>query len=151
MKLGLRLPKHHYITITCKTRLQKNDTPIIDHINKIILSGVFFAVLRNQKLTLKVPNKNCSRQHFTFLLLSFEQNKAWFFMWILCLAEDSLETSSLIFSEKQWKKYLWLSSAAVVIGALRVNRNTKGWKAYVSLFNEKKREISSQQSCRDAT
>ena len=24
-------------------------------------------------------------------------------MWILCLAEDSLETSSLIFSEKQWK------------------------------------------------
>ena len=31
---------------------------------------------------------------------SFEENKAWFFMWILCLAEDSLETSSLIFSEK---------------------------------------------------
>ena len=29
--------------------------------------------------------------------------EAWFFMWILCLAEDSLETSSLIFSEKQWK------------------------------------------------
>ena len=25
------------------------------------------------------------------------------FMWILCLAEDSLETSSLIFSKKQWK------------------------------------------------
>ena len=25
------------------------------------------------------------------------------FQWILCLAEDSLETSSLIFSEKQWK------------------------------------------------
>ena len=43
-------------------------------------------------------------------------------MWILCLAEDSLETSSLIFSEKQWKKYLWMSSAAVMIGALRVNK-----------------------------
>ena len=42
-------------------------------------------------------------------------------MWILCLAEDSLETSSLMFSEKQRKKYLWMSSAAVVIGALRVN------------------------------
>ena len=41
-------------------------------------------------------------------------------MWILCLAEESLETSSLIFSEKQWKKYLWMTSAAVVIGALRV-------------------------------
>ena len=37
-------------------------------------------------------------------------------MWILCLAEDSLETSSLIFSEKQWKNIsdcrllqLWLA------------------------------------------
>ena len=38
-----------------------------------------------------------------FLLLAFKENKAWFFMWILCLAEDSLETSSLIFSEKTWK------------------------------------------------
>ena len=41
-------------------------------------------------------------------------------MWILCLAEDSLETSSLIFSEKQWKKHLWMPFAAVVIGVLRV-------------------------------
>ena len=56
-------------------------------------------------LTLKVPNKNCSRWHFNFLLSSVEENKAWFFMWILCLAEDSLETSSLIFSEKTMKKY----------------------------------------------
>ena len=54
-------------------------------------------------LTLKAPKKNCSRQHFNFLLLSFEENKAWFFMWILCLAEDSSETSSLICSEKQWR------------------------------------------------
>ena len=36
-----------------------------------------------------------------FLILLFLENKAWFFMWILCQAEDSLETSSLIFSEKQ--------------------------------------------------
>ena len=57
-------------------------------------------------LTLKAPNKNCSRLHFNFLLLSFEENKAWFFMWILCLAEDSLETSSLSFSEKQWKIFM---------------------------------------------
>ena len=27
-------------------------------------------------------------------------------MWILCLAEDSHEISSLIFSEKQWKKIM---------------------------------------------
>ena len=26
-------------------------------------------------LTLKAPNKNCSRRHFNFLLLSFEENK----------------------------------------------------------------------------
>ena len=82
-------------------------------------------------LTLKVPNKNCSRWHFIFLLLCLEENKAWSFMWILCLAEDSLETTSLILSDsletlsyflrKTMKKYLWMSSAAVVIGALRVN------------------------------
>ena len=47
-------------------------------------------------LTLKAPNKNYSRRHFNFLLLSFKENKTWCFMWILCLAEDSLETSSLI-------------------------------------------------------
>ena len=27
-------------------------------------------------LTLKAPNKNCSRRHFNFLILSFEENKA---------------------------------------------------------------------------
>ena len=31
---------------------------------------------QQQFLTLKVPNKNCSRRHFNFLLLSFEENKA---------------------------------------------------------------------------
>ena len=40
-------------------------------------------------------------------------------MLILCLAEDSREISSLIFSEKRTvKKYLLMPSAAVVIGAL---------------------------------
>ena len=37
--------------------------------------------------------------------------------------EDSLETSSLIFSEKQGK-YLSISAAAVVIGTLRVTIRT---------------------------
>ena len=40
-------------------------------------------------------------------------------MWILCLAEDSHEISSFIFSEKQWK-YTQDSSAAVMVDALRV-------------------------------
>ena len=57
-------------------------------------------------LTMKAPNKNWSRRHFIFLLLSFKENKAWFFMWILCLAEDSLDLSNLIFSEKQWKIFV---------------------------------------------
>ena len=71
-------------------------------------------------LTLKVPNKNCNKQHFNLFLSSFEDNKAWFFMWILCLAEDSLKTLSY-FLWKTLKKYLWMSSAAVRIGALKVN------------------------------
>ena len=32
--------------------------------------------LKIQILTLKAPNKNCSRRHFNFFLLSFEENKA---------------------------------------------------------------------------
>ena len=44
-------------------------------------------------------------------------------MWILCLAEDSFETLSLIFSEKLWK-----SSAAVVTGALRVKVNRYSYR-----------------------
>ena len=43
-------------------------------------------------------------------------DKAWCFMWILCLAEDSHEISSLIFSEKQWNEF-WILLTAVVIGA----------------------------------
>ena len=31
------------------------------------------------QLTLKAPSKNCSRRHISFLLLSFEENKACFF------------------------------------------------------------------------
>ena len=49
---------------------------------------------RTTVLTLKAPNKNCSRRHFNFFT-----------------AEESHEISSLIFSEE---------SAAVVIGAFRV-------------------------------
>ena len=55
-------------------------------------------------LTLKAPNKNCSRRHFKFYFY---------------FSENSLETPSLIFSEKQ-RKIFWMSSAAVVFGAFRV-------------------------------
>ena len=71
-------------------------------------------------LTLKAPNKNCSRWHFNFLLLSFEENKPWCFKWIFCLAEDSLETSSLISSEKQWKNIYKCRLLQSWFGALRV-------------------------------
>ena len=40
-------------------------------------------------------------------------------MWILCLAEDSYDTSSLIFTEK---KYSRLSPAVVVTGTLTIKR-----------------------------
>ena len=33
-------------------------------------------ILEDSYLTLKAPNKNCSRRYFKFLLLSFEENKA---------------------------------------------------------------------------
>ena len=45
-------------------------------------------------------------------------------MWILCPAEDSLETSSLYFLWKPMKKYLWMLSAAFATGALRVQRDS---------------------------
>ena len=62
-------------------------------------------------------------------------------MRILCLAEDSLETSSLIFSYlKNNEKYLWMSSAAVVIGAFRVNLlgfYSVIWTVDISKWNKK--------------
>ena len=51
-------------------------------------------------------------------------------MWILCLGEDSFETSSLIFFEKQWKNIYELSSAAVVIGSLRVKNTLSCFKCH---------------------
>ena len=37
---------------------------------------ILFEYVDCKMLTLKAPNKNCSRRHFNFLLLSFEENKA---------------------------------------------------------------------------
>ena len=63
----------------------------------------------------KVPSKICIRQQFFYLF--FRENKSWHFMWIISQADDSHEMSILVFSEKKKK----VSSAAVVIGALRIN------------------------------
>ena len=52
------------------------------------------ANIQTKLLTLKAPNKNCSRRHFILFTFIFQENKA-------CLAERSHEMSSLIFSEKQ--------------------------------------------------
>ena len=71
-------------------------------------SGYFYYSLGSATplghLILGVPNKNCSRRHFLiFYFYLSKKIRLDSFMWILCLVEDSLETSSLIFSEKQRK------------------------------------------------
>ena len=40
------------------------------------VSGARVGSSVGKMLTLKAPNKNCSRRHFNFLLLSFKENKA---------------------------------------------------------------------------
>ena len=57
--------------------------------------------------TWTVPSKIAADDTFIFfLLLPFEENKAWYLSWILCLAEDSHEIHQVLFSlennEKTW-------------------------------------------------
>ena len=58
-------------------------------------------------LTLKRQTKIAADDIWIFYCYLSKENKAWFFMWILGLAEDSLETSSLIFSEKKKRKNIY--------------------------------------------
>ena len=51
-------------------------------------------------LTLKALIPTTKVVFFYILVLLFKENKAWHFMWIVCLADDSHEMPSLIFSEK---------------------------------------------------
>ena len=60
-------------------------------------------------LTLKRQIKIAADDTLIFLLLFLEENKAWSFMWILCLAEDSHKISSLIFSEKKKKEKVFMN------------------------------------------
>ena len=52
-------------------------------------------------LYITAKKKIAADDTLNFSLLSSEENKAWYFMLILCLAEDSHKISSIIFSEKQ--------------------------------------------------
>ena len=70
-------------------------------------------------LTLKVPNKNLQQKTLIFFL-SFEENKSWFFHVNLLPSRGFTWNIKSYFLWKTMKKYLWISSAAVVIGALRV-------------------------------
>ena len=51
---------------------------VLSHHNQVV--NYYNAVVQltnfTTLLTLKAPNKNCSRRHFNFLLLSFKKNKA---------------------------------------------------------------------------
>ena len=84
----------------------------------------------------------CSRWHSNFLLLSFEENKAWFFHVNPLPSRGFIWNIKSYFLWKTMKIYLWMSSAAVVIGALRVkigcfvNKNyaIKIWKDGHNMF-----------------
>ena len=52
-------------------------------------------------LTLKAPVTTAAGNILKFFfLLFFKENKSWYFMWIVCLADDSHEISRLVFFEK---------------------------------------------------
>ena len=87
-----------------------------------MVSSVVFMPWNRCLINPQSAKQKLQQTTFNFSLLSFEENKAWFFMWILCLAEDSLETSSLIFSEKQWKN-------------INVCRLLQSWLALLGLDN----------------
>ena len=51
---------------------------------------------------IEMLSKICSRQHS--IISFFRENKSWYFMWTVCLADNSHEISRLVFAEKQKKK-----------------------------------------------
>ena len=71
---------------------------------------------------------------FFFFNFIFKENKAWCFMWIIYLAEDSHEISSLIFSKKIMKKCLRMPSAVVVIGLTLKAPNKNCSRQHFNIF-----------------
>ena len=52
------------------------------------------------QLTLKSPITTKGDDNFDFFFLISDENKSWYFMWIVCQEDDSHEISRLVFSEK---------------------------------------------------
>ena len=50
--------------------------------------------------TLKVPDTTATDDTLKYLILFFRGNKAWHFMWTVCLADSSHEMISLLFSKE---------------------------------------------------
>ena len=50
------------------------------------------------------PEGTIVADNILIFFVFFRENKAWYFMWIVCLADNWHEISSLIFSEKYKKK-----------------------------------------------
>ena len=85
MALGVPILKHFRVS---QDRLPLRSIGILSSFWAIFTKGnnigdLLCAFLGNETfrklgllLTLKALNKNCSRRHFNFLLLSFEENKA---------------------------------------------------------------------------
>ena len=51
-------------------------------------------------LTIKAPRKILEQTTIYFCFLFFRENNAWYYMWIVCQADDSNVMSSIISSEK---------------------------------------------------
>ena len=62
----------------------------------------FWRYIADPDLTLKRLSKILANI-LIFLNIIFRENKVWQFMWIICLADDSHEISSLIFSKKNYQ------------------------------------------------
>ena len=62
----------------------------------------FHTAFHHPPLTLTALIMTAADDIHKYFSLFFRENKTWCFMWILCQAEDSHETSSLIFFER-WK------------------------------------------------
>ena len=79
-----------------------------------------------KRLTLKAPIKNCSRRHFNFLLLSFEENRLDFSY--VPSAQQRIHLNHQVLSSLKTNEKIFMntvSSTTVVIGALGSNTNTR--------------------------
>ena len=68
--IKLKLPDYSYNST-------RKGNKILMMIVTIIVIVAFRRSIIIEPITLKAPNKNCSRRYFNFLLLFFEENKTW--------------------------------------------------------------------------